>query len=109
MKGDFTRFTFASAKHYDAVLMQQGRVQTDADWNEQVMIAAHRDHTAALDIIGPTGAPQDLSTAGGKGHFLVYCETGTNELFINQGRYYVSGLMVESEAPLQYTLQPGAV
>jgi len=110
MKGDFTRFTFASQKHYDAVLMQQGRVQTDADWNEQVMIAEHRSRTEAVDVMGPTGAPQDLSS-GGKGAFQVYFgpdAQNVNRLFVNRGRYYVDGLMVESEASLQYATQPAA-
>ena len=35
MKGDFSRETFDRARHYSAVLLQQGRVQLDADWNEQ--------------------------------------------------------------------------
>lgn len=110
MKGDFTRFTFDPGKHYDSVLMQQGRVQTDADWNEQVMIAAHRNRIELLDIIGPTGAPQDLSV-GGRGAFLVYLAPDASNvprLFINHGRYYVDGLMVESGAPVRYDQQPGA-
>lgn len=110
MKGDFTRFTFDPGKHYDSVLMQQGRVQTDADWNEQVMIAAHRNRIEMLDIIGPSGAPQDLS-AGGRGAFLVYYAPdagNTNRLFVNHGRYYVDGLMVEGEGPVRYDEQPGA-
>ena len=42
MKGDFTRLTFAPAKHYSSVRQQQGRVQLDADWNEQVDIQNHQ-------------------------------------------------------------------
>ncbi|MCX6048065.1 MAG: DUF6519 domain-containing protein, partial [Chloroflexi bacterium] len=41
MKGDFTRSTFKPAKHYSSVRMQQGRVQLDADWNEQIDLTAH--------------------------------------------------------------------
>ena len=44
MKGDFSRQTYKKAKHYSGVLMQQGRVQLDADWNEQQAIARHRGH-----------------------------------------------------------------
>jgi hypothetical protein len=33
MKGDFTRNTFVPSKSFSRVLMQQGRVQLDADWN----------------------------------------------------------------------------
>jgi photosystem II stability/assembly factor-like uncharacterized protein len=57
MKGDFTRFTFRPEKHYRSVRVQQGRVQLDADWNEQADIATHRDDIAAADLIGRQGAP----------------------------------------------------
>ena len=41
MKGDFTRNTFDPDKHFLRVLMQQGRVQLDSDWNEQAAILLH--------------------------------------------------------------------
>ena len=41
MKGDFSRRTFDPQKHFSRVLMQQGRVQLDADWNEQAAIQLH--------------------------------------------------------------------
>ena len=41
MRGDFSRQTFEAEQHYSAVLLQQGRVQLDADWNEELDIAAH--------------------------------------------------------------------
>ncbi len=59
MKGDFTRLTFAPEKHYSSVRMQQGRVQLDADWNEQLDIAAHRVETETVDVIGAAGASGD--------------------------------------------------
>jgi len=59
MKGDFTRRTFRSGNHYRGVLMQQGRVQLDADWNEQLDIQLHHDETTARDVIGSHGGPQD--------------------------------------------------
>lgn len=37
--------TFDARKNYAGVLMQQGRVQTDADWNEQVQ-ACKRENEA---------------------------------------------------------------
>ena len=45
MKGDFSRDTFDPAKQFTRVLMQQGRVQLDADWNEQIAIwnRSHND------------------------------------------------------------------
>ncbi|MDX2213658.1 MAG: DUF6519 domain-containing protein [Oculatellaceae cyanobacterium bins.114] len=62
MKGDFSRYTFDAAKHYNSVLMQQGRVQLDADWNEQQAIHQHRVETETKDVIGLCGVPE---TAGG--------------------------------------------
>ena len=48
MKGDFTRDTFKKEKHYSGVRMQQGRVQVDADWNEQVDIQISKTTAARL-------------------------------------------------------------
>ncbi len=42
MSGDYTRFTFDPLKRYSGVLMQQGRVQLDSDWNEEIDILRRR-------------------------------------------------------------------
>jgi len=57
MKGDFTRYTFDRTRHFSRVLMQQGRVQLDADWNEQAAILLHYLRALAADMIGPFGGP----------------------------------------------------
>jgi len=62
MRGDFSRLTFRPDRHYSSVRLQQGRVQVDADWNEQVDIALHRDQTASGDVVGQAGTP--LANAG---------------------------------------------
>ena len=59
MKADLTRFTFNVDKHYRTVRMQQGRVQLDADWNEQSSIMLYQLRHLAADIIGPAGGPAD--------------------------------------------------
>ena len=59
MGSDISRFTFDPSKHYSGVRQQQGRVNLDADWNEQVDIAAHRIETETVDVIGASGAPRD--------------------------------------------------
>jgi len=56
MKADFSRDTFDPGKRYSRVLMQQGRVQLDADWNEQTSILLHYMRVLARDLIGPHGA-----------------------------------------------------
>ena len=42
MSGDYSRQRFDPRKQFSAVLMQQGRVQLDADWNEQGAILDRR-------------------------------------------------------------------
>jgi Family of unknown function (DUF6519) len=50
MRGDFSRRTFRAARHYTGVLLQQGRVSLDADFNEQVEIERHRRRMLARDL-----------------------------------------------------------
>ena len=57
MRGDFSRETFDRVKHFSRVLQQQGRVQLDADWNEQTAIVLHYLRTLAADLIGPFAGP----------------------------------------------------
>jgi hypothetical protein len=89
VKGDFTRVTFKPERHYSGVRMQQGRVQLDADWNEQHDIEAYRDRTTALDVIGRSGAPK------GGGSFRVSLTPGEQDLALAPGRFYVDGILCE--------------
>lgn len=57
MKGDFSRVTFRERNHYQEVLLQQGRVQLDADWNEASTIVARGDQRARRDLVGRSGSP----------------------------------------------------
>lgn len=83
MKGDFSRFSFDPNKRYTGVRMQQGRVQLDADWNEQVDLQLNRERRELRDIIGYAGGPRDnlgfKITANG------------NKLKVGKGHYYVAG------------------
>src|SRR5512145_311792 len=56
MKGDFSRFSFDPKKHYTGVWMQQGRLITDSDWNEELSIRQHLERQACIDQIGAEGA-----------------------------------------------------
>ncbi len=118
MKGDFTRNTFDATKHFTRVLMQQGRVQLDADWNEQVSILLHYLQSLAKDLIGPDGGPinhcgfeividqgqlsdeekQQLAKSG--------LQLDLPDFFIATGHYYVDGLLCESETVFTYKRQP---
>ena len=64
MSGDFSRSTFDPRRHYSGVRMQQGRVQLDADWNEQVDIAEDALRARTLDIVGWSGAPEGRAGFG---------------------------------------------
>lgn len=110
MKGDFTRSTFRRERHFSGVRMQQGRVQLDADWNEQLDLTAHLERTEALDVIGAAGAPLHspalraldsaasldaatqarLTTAG-------LLPLAANDLLFTPGRFYAEGVLCEVE------------
>ncbi len=100
MRGDFSRNTFDPKKHYTGVWMQQGRVQLDADWNEQQAINRHRLEAEARDVIGGCGAP--FSDPG----FEIKVDD-LNNLLIGCGRYYVDGILCLNEKDdLKYQEQP---
>jgi hypothetical protein len=98
MKGDFSRLTCDPNKHYLSVLMQQGRVQVDADWNEQQAINRYRAEIEARDVIGRCGAP--FHDAG----FQITVNQG--KLVIGKGRFYADGILCENDADSGYLEQP---
>jgi len=98
MKGDFTRSTFDHKKHYSGVRMQQGRVQLDADWNEQVDIQNYLLEQSLEDVVGPCGAP--LQNAG-----FALTVDDDNNLMIGAGHYYVYGTLCENETQCNYLKQ----
>ena len=99
MRSDITRDTFAPGKHFSRVIRQQGRVDIDADSNEQTSILLHYLRTLALDLIGPYARP--TMTPG----FALANDTNQN-LWIGAGRYYVDGILVENEISCVYERQP---
>ena len=100
MKGDFSRDTFDASKHFSRVLMQQGRVQLDADWNEQASILLHYLQTLAADLIGPHAGPANALG------FEIKIKPDDNDLTIGKGHYYVDGILCENEDDCAYTKQP---
>ncbi|OPX78191.1 MAG: hypothetical protein A4E45_01462 [Methanosaeta sp. PtaB.Bin039] len=88
MKGDFSRWSYLKDNRYCAVLQQQGRVQVDADWNEQQEINQHRVETEAADVIGKSGTPADDPGFG--------ITTDGANIYIGKGRYYVDGILCEN-------------
>lgn len=102
MNGDISRQTFNPAKGYTAVVMQQGRVQLDADWNEQQAIHAHRLESALGDLVGATGALKDLA---GRDGFQVF-SPGAGALSVRRGVFYVDGIRSEIAADTALAAQP---
>jgi hypothetical protein len=104
MHADLTRWTYDPAFAYRSVLLQQGRVLLDADWNEQAAITAHHDTARTADIIGRSGGPESLD--GGPGPFAVVDLANGAEpsgvpwarLGVTPGHYYVDGVLAESAA-----------
>ncbi|MEP6570457.1 MAG: DUF6519 domain-containing protein [Acidobacteriota bacterium] len=100
MRNDTSRNTFRPNRHYSRVLMQQGRVLLDADWNEQAAIFHHYLQTLARDLIGPYGGPAKdwgfkiLNNNDADAQHLP--EINLN-FWIGPGRYYVDGLLCEND------------
>jgi hypothetical protein len=108
MKGDFSRRTFDRAKHYAGVLMQQGRVAVDADWNEQQEIARYGTQTETVDVIGLCGTPLDPPGFTHASGFELALAAGNTSITIAGGRYYVAGLLAENEKTIDYLDQGAA-
>jgi hypothetical protein len=125
MKGDFSRLTFDAIKHFSRVMMQQGRVQLDADWNEQSAIFLHYLQTLAKDLIGDHGGPagdlgfeiiterskirnhKNLDATVWKVISETYIKTlGRGSFLISPGRYYVNGIPVIAEDYYDGFFQP---
>ncbi|MGW1024863.1 DUF6519 domain-containing protein [Streptomyces sp. NPDC002577] len=103
MHADLSRSTFRPERHYSAVIAQQGRVQLDADVNEQTAIQLHQLRTLTADLIGPHGGPRDaagfrIEYVGGK-HDI-------DTLYIHGGRYYVDGILCDADRPAPGTAVP---
>ncbi|MDX2507030.1 MAG: DUF6519 domain-containing protein [Gammaproteobacteria bacterium] len=88
-RGDFTRDTFNPMDRFSRVLMQQGRVQLDADWNEQNSIILHYLRNLACDVGSEHWGPKV-----GAGFEIMGSEgSGEKKLFICPGHYYVNGIL----------------
>jgi hypothetical protein len=119
MKNDASRNTFDARKHFSSVRMQQGRVQIDADGNEQSDIVNYRVETEARDVIGLCGAPMhypafhivgalnQLSTEEQvlPGNKTLPDSFKLPDFLISAGRYYVDGILCENEQLTSYLKQ----
>jgi hypothetical protein len=114
MHGDFSRNSFEPKHNFARVLMQQGRLIVDADWNEQSAVLLHYIQSIATDVIGWHGGPSVVHTQEAQpgppatpliqqaGPFCIVYDSTTKKLTLSanesQFRYYVDGLMLEGDA-----------
>ena len=100
MKGDFSRITNieTESEHYSMVLMQQGRVQLDADWNEQVLIQWFQWQRLVSDLLG--------EHVGRDYGFQIHPGEGV-DIAIRNGTYYINGTMfINNDNSATYMNQP---
>jgi hypothetical protein len=90
---DESRHTFNPRNDYSGVVMQQGRVQLDSDWNEWLAELVRRMQVGTLDILGSAVYPATTPHA-----FEIKASSpgGKNTLLIGPGRMYVDGLLAEN-------------
>jgi hypothetical protein len=90
---DNSRFTFDPWNDYAGVVMEQGRVQLDSDWNEWLAEMTRRMQAGTLDLLGHAVYPATTPYA-----FQITAATagGSNTLSIGCGRMYVDGLLAEN-------------
>jgi hypothetical protein len=100
MAGDYTRFRYDPLKDTTGILMQQGRVLLDQDWNEYVQLQDRRWRAETMDIMGRAVVPINTPTG-----FQIGIAPGPPpNLTIGIGRMYVDGLQPENHGtdPTKY-------
>lgn len=103
MNADFSKNTFAANKNYRRVLMQQGRVQVDADFNEYTAIEKTLQEAVTRAIVGPYGAHVTGANPEESGFALIE-DGGT--LKIASGTFFVDGILLETETAVPLDGQP---
>jgi Malectin domain/Family of unknown function (DUF6519) len=94
MSFDTSRYTFDPWNDFTGVVMPQGRVQLDSDWNELLAEFGRRIRAGTLDIVGRAAVP--ITTKNGFKIVLAQSSTGGSSFSIGQGRMYVDGLLAEN-------------
>jgi hypothetical protein len=101
MPSDRARKSYDAERMYRSVVSQQGRVTVEADTNEAEEIRTAQSRAEVIDIVGPTGTPDD--------GFKITLPAGTEawDFAIGQGTFYVGGERLVSAASLTYKRQGG--
>lgn len=99
MSFDLSRIRFDVRRDFLGVVMQQGRVQLDADWNEWVAQLARRLQAGSLDTFGGNVVPR-ITPDG----FRI--EVAGGSFSIGAGRIYVDGLLAENHGAAPEVWEP---
>src|ERR1035441_4659232 len=97
MGSDRARVSYNPSQQYRSVVMQQGRVTVEADWNEAQLIASEAMRLEALDFVGPAGTPDN--------GYAISLISGGFDFDIGAGSMYVGGMRVWLPAGLAYSQQ----
>ena len=97
MGSDRARISFDRTREYRSLVAQQGRVTLEADVNEQAVIASEALRLETIDIIGPTGTPDD--------GYLVSIDANGN-ITVGSGIMYVGGWRMRFTQPVPLDNQP---
>jgi hypothetical protein len=99
MKTQISRNSHNPSRRYSGIYQQQGRMLTDADWNELVDIINARLSRVLRDVLGTGGSPElgQLAISG-----------DVTNLQISNGTVYAGGLVARllSPTPVTYATQP---
>ena len=102
MKGEFSRLSFDPRSHFSGTLWQQGRVGSDADWNEWVEQVLYRFRKETIDVIGRCGRPE-----GHPGFTVTVNGSGTPmpSVQLSAGRLYAGGMLAELQKAIDFMTQ----
>src|SRR3954452_24201481 len=102
MGSDRARVSYDESRQYRSVVMQQGRVTLEADFNETEQIINEEQRKEALDFVGPAGTPDD-------GYRVVEAGVIATPLFdftVSRGTMYVGGERAYLPNDIVYSQQP---
>jgi hypothetical protein len=98
MGSDKARVSYNPSRQYRSVVMQQGRVTLEADWNEAQQITSEQTRLEALDFVGPTGTPDN--------GYAISLINSSFDFQIGPGIMYVGGMRASLPTGLNYSQQP---
>jgi len=99
MGSDRARISYDERQQYRSVVMQQGRVTLEADWNESDYIASEEMRKEALDFVGPAGTPDN-------GYAITFPTTlPAFDFQVGKGTMYTGGVRSFLPTPVDYAQQ----